>query len=749
MIKMSSKIIIPIAVVVSVLVTAGIMFAVFEQNVEVKVVTETGEPEIIYVDKVVSEYFEGTNEIKKISSQQELRNILEASSSFSGGFDDRVLRSFAVEEAVMFDTAVSTGAPVPEAAPMPTDGASKVQTGGTEYSTTNVQVENVDEPDYLKNDGKYVYIVSQNTLSIIDAYPAEDAKLILKIALDIESQHIQNMFLNEDRLVIFYNGQSDEEIIPLFDFVPRRSYSSVTHALIVDVSDKENPTILKDYSIDGHFKDARMIGDYAYFVTNSNIDHQYPRLPVIMEDSVRIMTPEAFYFDNVEQFSNFNTLTAINIFGDTINSETFLMGYTGSFYVSEDNFYLTYQQNMPFGFYENSSRDRFFDVVVPLLPNDIQDEIKSIQNDSSLSSSEQWTKISDLMQNAYNEMDKNEKEKLFEKIKDALNEYDRKIQEDTRKIIIHKISIDEDKIEYVAKGTVPGRLLNQFSMDESGDRFRVATTSEIYTQYEGTIRSNAVYVLDEQLEIVGELEEIAPDESIFSTRFMGDRLYMVTFQQIDPFFVIDLSSDTPKILGELKIPGFSNYLHPYDEEHIIGVGRDTKEMDNGRVQQLGIKVALFNVADVNNPKVADDFIIGDSSTHSEALHNHKAFFFDKSRRVLSMPISGDIESLESSSSKMFAPEYNRWSGFYVFDLDKEDGFDLKGTITHSDDSSRYYGMNFARTFYIDDVLYTASNDYLKMNSFDDLDVINSIKLENTGKFMDYLEEPAMEVEPIR
>ncbi|MGY5150873.1 MAG: beta-propeller domain-containing protein [Candidatus Nitrosopumilus sp. bin_6a] len=742
---MSSKIIIPIAVIVSVLATAGIMFAVLEQNVEIQVVTETSEPEIIYVNKVVSEYFEGTNEIKKISSQQELREILEAS-SFSGGFDDRVLRNFAVEESVMFDSDASTGAPVP----MPTDGASKVQAGGTDYSRTNVQVANVDEPDYLKNDSKYVYIVSQNTLSIIDAYPAEDAKLILKIALDIESQYIQNMFLNEDRLVIFYNGQSDDEIIPLFDFVPRRSYNSVTHALIVDVSDKENPIILKDYSIDGHFRDARMIGDYAYFVTNSNIDHQYPRLPVIMEDSVRIMTPEAFYFDNVEQFSNFNTLTAIDIFGDNINSETFLMGYTGSFYVSEDNFYLTYQQNMPFGFYEDSSRDRFFDVIMPLLPNNIQDEIKSIQNDSSLTSSAQWAKISELMQNAYNEMDKNEKEKLFEKIKKALNEYDRKIQEDASKTIIHKISIDEDKIEYVAKGTVPGRLLNQFSMDESGDRFRVATTSEIYTQYEGTIRSNAVYVLDEQLEIVGELEEIAPDESIFSTRFMGDRLYMVTFQQIDPFFVIDLSTDTPKILGELKIPGFSNYLHPYDEEHIIGVGRDTKEIDNDRVQQLGIKIALFNVADVSNPKVVDDYVIGDSSTHSEALHNHKAFFFDKTRNVLSIPISADAKSLDDvTSSKMFAPDYNIWSGFYVFDLDKIKGFEEKGTITHSDNNWRYYGIDNARTFYIDDVLYTASQGYLKMNSFDDLDEINSIKLESTGKFIDYLEEPAMELEIVR
>ncbi len=730
--KMSSKVLIPIAVAISVIVTAGIMYAIaFDQQPEI---LQTS-PEIIYVDKSASEFFEGTNDIKKISSQEELKDILDASALFGGGFYDTRVRTMAVNDAFVMESAASG------VIPMPSDTISKSESGGSDYSTTNVQVKNVDEPDYIKNDSKYVYIVSKNTLSIIDAYPAEDAKVILKIALDIESQYIQNMFLNDDRLVIFYNGQSDDEIIPQFDFIPRRSYSSVTHALIVDVSDKEKPTILKDYSIDGHFRDARMIGDYAYFVTNSNINHQYPRLPIILEDSIKIMTPDAFYFDNIEEFSNFSTLTAIDIFSDTINSETFLMGHTGAFYVSEDNFYLTYQQNTPFGFYENSSRDRFFDVVVPLLPNEIQNEIKSIQNDSSLSSSTQWIKISELMQNSYNEMDKNEKEKLFEKIKKALNEYDVKIQEDTRKTIIHKISIDKEKIEYVTKGIVPGRLLNQFSMDQSGDRFRVATTIEIYTQYEGTIRSNSVYVLDEQLNIVGELEDIAPDESIFSARFMGDRLYLVTFQQIDPFFVIDLSSDTPKILGKLKIPGFSNYLHPYDEEYVIGIGRDTKEIGEGRIQQLGIKIALFNVADVNNPKVTDDIIIGDSSTQSEALYNHKAFFFDKTRGVLSIPISGDIKSLDNiTSSKMFAPEYNRWSGFYVFDLDKSNGFNIKGTVTHSDESSKYYGMNNARTFYIDDILYTASQGYLKMNSFDGLNEVNSIKLENTGKFIEYIDE---------
>ncbi|MDH3277027.1 MAG: beta-propeller domain-containing protein [Nitrosopumilus sp.] len=735
---MNSKIILPIAVLVTIIATAGVMFAIGVGQ-QPEIVRETSPPEIVYVDRTVSDLFEGTQEIRKISSESELKDILAASNVFDGGFyDDRVFinDSFMMRESLAIE-------PRPMAEPtsaMDMESA-KTQSGSVEldYSTTNVQVENVDEPDYLKNDSKYVYIVSQNTLSIIDAYPAESAKLVLKIALDIDSQYIQNMFLNENRLVIFYNGQSQDEIIPQFDFMPRPSYNPVTHALIVDVSDKEKPEILKDYTIDGYFSDARMIGDYAYFVTNSNIDYQYPRFPIIMERSEPVMIPEAFYFDNVERFSNFNTLTAIDIFGDTINSETFLMGYTGTIYVSENNFYLTYQKNSPYGFNGDSAHDRFFDVVVPLLPQQVQDKIKEIQNDPSLDSVREWSQIAEIIQESYNQMEKSQKEKLFDRIREALSEYDARIQEESQKTIVHKISIDEDKLDYIAKGSVPGRLLNQFSMDEHDDKFRIATTLEYYTQYKGTIRSNAVYVLDEKLEILGGLDDIAPDESIFSARFMGDRLYLVTFQQIDPFFVIDLSSDTPKILGELKIPGFSNYLHPYDDDYVIGVGRDTKDIGSGRVQQLGVKVALFDVSDVKNPKVIDDFIIGDSSTYSEALNNHKAFFFDREKNILSIPISSDVHSLDGiSNSKMIAPEWNRWNGFYIFGMGIDNGINLKGTITHTDNDSGFYGMGNSRTFYIEDVLYTASDVYLKMNSINNLEDINSIKLENTGKFIEYL-----------
>ncbi len=750
--KTSSRII--IAVAVSVIVTAGIMYLIgFEQQPQISQIPTS---DMVDVDKSVPIYFEGTHDIKKIKSQKDLRGVLEVSALFDKSFYG--YQTF--RESMIFEEALVPQSS--ESIAVTASSAPSVQSAGVDYSTTNIQVENVDEPDYLKNDSRYVYIVSENTLSIIDAYPAESAKLVLKIALDIESQYIQNMFLNDDRVMLFYNAESKEEVIPEFDYIPRRSYSPVTHALIIDVSDKENPSILKDYSIDGYFKDARMIGDYAYLLTSINIDYQYPRFPVISENSIPIMTPDAFYFDNAESYQNFNTLTAIDMFGDTVNSETFLVGYTGTFYVSEDNFYLTYQQSMPFWHYEDSSQDKFFDVIVPLLSDDIQDKIRDIKNDTLMNPSAQWTKISEMMQESYNNMEKRDKSILFEKINGALKEYDSKSREEVRRTIIHKISIDKDEIKYVAKGSVPGRLLNQFSMDQNGDKFRIATTTEHYTRHQGIIRANAVYVLDEQMNILGGLDNIAPDESIYSARFIGDRLYMVTFQQIDPFFVIDLSEDTPEILGELKIPGFSNYLHPYDKDHIIGIGRDTKETGNGRVEQLGVKIALFNVANVNNPIVIDNVIIGDRYTHSNALDSHKAFFFDVMNRVLSVPISWNAKSLneisdsrlnllvssntavqdtenlnEISDSKVMVRDYGRWSGFYVFDLDSLDGFSLKGTVTHSADS--YYGMQKARTFHIGKVLYTVSDEYLKMNTFDNIREINSIRLENTGKFIRYLD----------
>ncbi len=366
---------------------------------------------LVFVDEELSKFFEGTQEIKKFSSHEDVQKFMMAVSTSNTNDYSVDKWSYADQDFTMRDAQgfrANTGTisldrtvfpvPMPEPEP-PHSGVQnlELQSGEShspEYSETNVQVKGVDEPDFLKTDGKYVYIVSENRLTITDAYPAKDARIVFKTAFDIEPQNLQNMFLNDDRLVVFYYGTSQQEIIPEFDFQPRSRHSQTTHAEIIDISDKQDPKIVRDYEIDGSFHNARMIGDYVYLVTVSGVDYRYPVIPMITDDSGFTMNPDVYYFDNFDRNYNFNTITAIDVFGDTLNSETFLMGGTGTIYVSEDSLYLTYQQDSPHGYFDSVKRDRFFDVIVPLLPEPVQSKINGIQNDSSIDWHDKWITVS-------------------------------------------------------------------------------------------------------------------------------------------------------------------------------------------------------------------------------------------------------------------------------------------------------------------------------------------------------------------
>ena len=152
----------------------------------------------------------------------------------------------------------------------------------------------------------------------------------------------------------------------------------------------------------------------------------------------------------------------------------------------------------------------------------------------------------------------------------------------TERTVITKFGLDDGEVEFLGTGDVKGHILNQFSMDEYDEHFRIATTSGNFWQGDS---ANNVYVLDPDLEVVGELEDLAPGEKIYSVRFMGEKGYVVTFKKIDPLFVIDLSDhENPSVLGKLKIPGYSDYLHPYDENHIIGIGKETVEAEEELVE---------------------------------------------------------------------------------------------------------------------------------------------------------------------
>jgi len=686
---------------------------------------------------------ETNQELKKFSSKTELLEFLKDAASnanyvsaYSGG-----IRSTMMVEAAVSDFS--------EASALGTPAAKSSTAGGAEdYSQTNVQVKGVDEADIVKNDNKYIYTLTGNKLVIIDAYPAEDADILSETEIKGTTR---NMFINDDRLIIFTLTNDQTPVFAEYDFAPRPRYTSKTHALIYDISDRANPTQIKDYNLNGNYYESRMIGNYVYFIVNENV-YYYNNvidMPVIRESSEKLISPEIYYFDNPENNYNFNTIASFNIKSDDgINAKTFMMGYSNNLYVSRNNIYITYQKNLPYTYYKEHNEDRFYKVVVPLLPLDIQNKINSIRNNIELTSYEKWDTISSILEDMYNTMEEKEKLTLIEKIENAITDYEAKIEAERRKTVIHKIKIDDGYIDYDIKGEVHGYLLNQFSMDEHAGYFRVATTTYIYTRRDNTMYNN-VYILDENLEQVGKIEDIAPEERIYSTRFLGDRLYMVTFKRVDPLFVIDLSNPSnPEILGELKIPGYSDYLHPYDENHIIGIGKETESNQWGGISTKGVKLALFDVSDVTNPTQIDTYEIGQSGTDSEALNEHKAFLFDKEKNLLVIPVREMKDRYFDNKLGYYRNKI--WQGAYVFGLTPEDGFEVKGTITHEDDEEDtnyyYYGSPSAvrRSLYMDNTLYTISAKKIKMNNLDNIkEELNEIKLPYEVENKDHF--PIMEV----
>jgi inhibitor of cysteine peptidase len=226
---------------------------------------------------------------------------------------------------------------------------------------------------------------------------------------------------------------------------------------------------------------------------------------------------------------------------------------------------------------------------------------------------------------------------------------------------------------------------------------------------------------------------------------MGDRGYLVTFEMIDPLFVIDLSDPyNPGVLGQLKITGYSNYLHPYDENHLIGIGKEAVEADTEKgnfAWYQGLKIALFDVSDVNNPVEISNYVIGDRGTDSPALWDQKAFLFDKSRNLMVIPVL--VAEIDESQYPDGVPSdaYGEpvWQGAYIFHVSLDGGISLEGRITHieniADPELQYYyyysPFSVERSLYIGDVLYTISQAKIKMNNLEDLGYINEVQLPDS------------------
>lgn len=635
-------------------------------------------------------------------------------------YADDVLVFDQAEEGAMETEAVSA----PDGVMSESKSAESPRTGGggaDEYSTTNIQVEGVDEADVIKNDGRYIYLIKGETVRIIDAYPAESMEELISFSLGegYESFTPSEMYVDEDTLVVigsvYKNVTFEPETTDEF-FYPSYYYSTRTKVYVVDITDRAKPAVQRAVEFDGGYNTSRRIGNTLYMVMTDAPYYYYGDREImpLMYDSEKGMEEPVAGCTDVRilpkpQSFNFLITAAIPLkdMDKPVDREV-IAGDAQNVYASAGNLFVT-ATDWGGGYYR------------------------------------------------------------------SYNAYDS---------AVYKFALGNGTIAYKAQGKVPGTILNQFSMDEYNGNFRVATTTNEYVM--GKEMANNLYILDKDLKLLGELEGIAPGEKIYSVRFMGDRAYMVTFDRIDPLFVIDVATPSaPKILGELKIPGYSTYLHPYDENHLLGFGNEVDENNEMSTDDFvwyeavqGMKIGMFDVTDVSKPKEMFKEVIGDQGTYSELLYNHKALLFDKEKELLAFPITVyeledtaicseyNYDTCPSDCRKICVPssctfengitvcttdcngtdscvpyDYNYsnpvFDGAYVYNVNLEDGFTLKGKITHYNEDQQQelldnkytdYERAIKRLLYMGETLYSVSFDALKANKLSDLSEINMIEL---------------------
>lgn len=656
--------------------------------------------------------------IKRFSSYEELSNFI---SKNNVNRENYYLKSGAMVEAAA-------------------DGlGSADQSSSVDFSDTNIQVKGVDEADIIKTDGKYIYSLVDKDLYIIEAYPVENAQIINKISFD---DYPSDIFIKNDKLVVF--GQKSDVFIKENEKIIADSmiwpgpYNNQVFLKVFDISDKKNPIEKRDLKMDGVYFNSRLINDHLYFIVNNynyynnekilpRIFYQNEELNFNCKDDSKCFNPDIYYFDADYNNLNFSSIISLNVSDDSedIKSSFYLLPNGQNLYVSLYNIYISYAQYLDE--YDLES-EVLLELVYPKLNEKDKETINEINSISEkiLSSSEKKQKIRKILDLYTNLLSLSEQENLNKQITDSITEKHPNLDDELETTIIHKLSIFNGIVEPIAQAIVSGTVLNQFSMDEYNNYFRLATTkNSSWSKYSSNKNSYSnVYVLDENMKTIGEIKNMAPDERIYSVRFLGDKAFVVTFKQIDPLFSIDLKNPySPKILGELKISGFSNYLHPYGENLLIGFGKETELLENERVSTKGLKISLFDISQ-EEPKELDSYTIGDSGSESIALYDHRAFLFSENKNILVVP------AILRDNVKDDVWGETTFNGFLIFEI-IDNKLNLKGKVDHLDGGKlnfdNFLDYSAKRALYIDDNLYSFSNKLIKVNNLKDLSELKLIK----------------------
>lgn len=514
-------------------------------------------------------------------------------------------------------------------------------------STTNVQVLGIDEPDivkvkdgniYFSTWGKVAYqtppvrpfpvenivpmekpavgimppatdvVVDQGyytapqtpEVKVIKAYPVSDLKQIADI------KNHGNLLVHENMLVVASDNNQ-----AIYGY---------------DISNPSNPqekwTIkMKENNI---ISQSRLYNGKAYIVTYSNVNQARPcpYEPYILREKNFIIPCERIYhLPDIVPVENIYTAMVVNPTNGEIEKTTSFVGSYFDFvmYMSQNSIYIGYHTS-------NNSFGVLFDFYTreasKYLPSNVIEKIQKLSG-YSISEQSKMIELETILENYYRTLDQNEVMQTRNNINNLQSDYFKLHMRELNKTKIIKIGLDNFAIK--ATGEIPGKLLNQFSMDEYNNNLRLATTVEsVSWQSQGN--ANDVYVLDSTLNILGKVTDLGLDERIYSARFIGDTGFVVTFRQTDPFYVIDLRDPrNPQMKGQLKIPGYSSYLHPLETNKILGVG-----MEGGKV-----KLSLFDVSRPDDPVESAKYMLDEY--YSEAIGNHHAFLHDLKHKVFFIP----------------------------------------------------------------------------------------------------------------
>ena len=503
-----------------------------------------------------------------------------------------------------------------------------------DYSETNIQVEGVDEADIVKTDGRFIYNIGENEISITDIQNQDDIKKVASIPFERTESTVfypNEIYIVDNKLIVICSVSmllntvdDDVRLSQNKAKVDIQTITRTTRIIIYDIEDKSNIKLQREVEVSGNYLSSRLIGKNLYLVSNQNIRlynnirdgiYSVPEYKdsVSRFEAKKIEYNSIYYFNDTDNTSYMN-IVSLNIDDKEEANVYSFLGSGNDMYVSKKNIYV-------------SNRKYKYTMDVP---------------------------------------------------------------RETITTEIYKFSMNDKNLKYEGKINVNGTLINRFAMDEDNEFFRIAVNNNAI---EDEDIENSIYIYDKELKQVGKLEKLAIGERIHSVRFMQNRVYLVTYKTIDPLFVIDLTNPHElKVLGELKIPGVSQYLHPYDQTHLIGIGRNTKEK-NGTATDIGMKISLFDVSNVENPIELSSLNIGDNGTFSEIQYNHKALYFDKQNSIIGFQI-------------MLRENAKYFKGAVFYKIDLESGISQAARI--ADNRDKNYLNAIERIIYVKDRTYTIS-----------------------------------------